>query len=410
MQWLQAAAATLYCDLFDLPMEIAFGAPQMETAAWLSLLGVLVIAFGMRIALSSMRRGRIVARAMEADVNRWQFERVVILWLGSWMIGVLASAIGWRYPSVHQFFVPLTQVKWIFFYIMSYTALRSGRNLFALALIVMVEFFGGFLGWFSSYKEVLLMVIIAAITTQLKLRPLQIIVIGIVGSVLLATSIFWASIKNDYRYFVSGGREGAHGLVVVSVSDQFHFLHERLIRMDADRIEDGVKRLISRVSYTQLFGNTLEYTPRFEPHSKGELWLGAMKHVLMPRIIFRNKVRTDDSERARRFTGMRVAGTEGGTSIGIGYFAESYADFGKAGMFVPLFLIGVLMGLIYDRSLLNRQSCLLGSAIGTTIIFSMLQVFAMSNMKIIGGLILLCLGFWALNGVLGAGIIRWVRR
>ena len=47
------------------------------------------------------------------------------------------------------------------------------------------------------------------------------------------------------------------------------------------------------------------------------------------------------------YTGSRVAGTEEGTSIGIGYMAESYIDFGPIYMFVPILLLGVFYGLIY---------------------------------------------------------------
>jgi hypothetical protein len=166
---------------------------------------------------------------------------------------------------------------------------------------------------------------------------------------------------------------------------------------------------MTRVAYTNLFGLTISHTPNFEPYAGGELWMGAIKHVLMPRFIFRNKETTDDSARARRFTGMRLSGMEDSTSIGIGYIAESYADFGRVLMFVPLYLVGVFMGLIYDRSMLNRNSVLLGAAFGTAIVFSMLQGFAMANMKVLGGLMVHALAFWALNRACGHRVIAYLR-
>src|SRR4051794_24772547 len=51
MQWLQAAAAVLYTDFNGLSVAQAGGSPQFETATWLSIAAVLVLAFGMRLAL-----------------------------------------------------------------------------------------------------------------------------------------------------------------------------------------------------------------------------------------------------------------------------------------------------------------------------------------------------------------------
>ncbi len=67
----------------------------------------------------------------------------------------------------------------------------------------------------------------------------------------------------------------------------------------------------------------------------------------MPRFLFPDKPVLDDSERTRTYTGMNVAGMEQGTSIGIGYIGESYVDFGPVKMFAPIFLLGLLYGLIY---------------------------------------------------------------
>src|SRR3954464_5874227 len=51
MQWLQAAAAVFYTDFHGLSVEQAGGSPQFETATWLSIGAILVLAVGMRLAL-----------------------------------------------------------------------------------------------------------------------------------------------------------------------------------------------------------------------------------------------------------------------------------------------------------------------------------------------------------------------
>lgn len=100
---------------------------------------------------------------------------------------------------------------------------------------------------------------------------------------------------------------------------------------------------------------------------------------------------------------------EAGTSIGIGYMAESYADFGFPGMLFPVLLLGAFMGRIYQVAIWNRHSALLGTAIGTAMLFSVLGSFATSNSKILGGLLVLCLAYWALNKAFGGQVMRWLK-
>src|SRR6266478_3388319 len=51
MQWLQAAAVIFYTNFYKVSLEQAGGGPELETATWLSLIAVVVLALGMRIAL-----------------------------------------------------------------------------------------------------------------------------------------------------------------------------------------------------------------------------------------------------------------------------------------------------------------------------------------------------------------------
>lgn len=190
--------------------------------------------------------------------------------------------------------------------------------------------------------------------------------------------------------------------------DKLELIGMLISRMDAKKMEEGFKATVARVSYVGLFGSVISHVPAVEPHSNGELWLGAITHVLTPRILFPEKKVLDDSARARRFTGMRLSGAEEGTSIGIGYMAESYADFGSWGMFFPIYLLGLFLGRIYRNFCANPQSALLGAAIATSILFSVIQAFAMSNTKIVGSLVVLCLAYVALNAAFGKNLLRWL--
>jgi hypothetical protein len=67
------------------------------------------------------------------------------------------------------------------------------------------------------------------------------------------------------------------------------------------------------------------------------------------------------------------------------------------------------MGRIYQVAIRNPHSAMLGTGIGTALLFSLLQSFAMSNAKILGSVIVLCLAYWALNRTFGAQVVAWLK-
>ena len=63
---------------------------------------------------------------------------------------------------------------------------------------------------------------------------------------------------------------------------------------------------------------------------------------------FPNKEVLDDSRMTNYYTAKRYDDLSRGTSIGLGYMAEFYIDFGKYFMFIPVFFLGCLYGFICD--------------------------------------------------------------
>ena len=90
-----------------------------------------------------------------------------------------------------------------------------------------------------------------------------------------------------------------------------------------------------------------------------------------------------------------MAGEEQGASIGIGYMAESYIDFGPFLMFVPIFLLGAFYGLTYRMFAFGRTKVALGMATASSIIIFSAYHIETSNIKLVGGntMALLVLGF-----------------
>ena len=105
---------------------------------------------------------------------------------------------------------------------------------------------------------------------------------------------------------------------------------------------------------------------------------------------------------------MTVAGVEQGTSIGIGYMAESYVDFGPVLMFLPILLLGVFYGLIYRLFVINSRYVLLGCGIATAILVFGGNAIETSNVKLIGGNVTALLVLGAFYFALGGSVRRWL--
>src|SRR6266498_509453 len=70
MQWLQASVAVFYTDYYGLSLNVTHGGAELIKAIWLSLIGVLVLALGIRLAL--LRRKAGIAGQVEHETKLLQ--------------------------------------------------------------------------------------------------------------------------------------------------------------------------------------------------------------------------------------------------------------------------------------------------------------------------------------------------
>ena len=133
-------------------------------------------------------------------------------------------------------------------------------------------------------------------------------------------------------------------------------------------------------------------------------------HVLTPRFLFPDKPALDDSERTRLYTGVQVAGTETGTSIGIGYVGESYVDYGPVGMFAPIFLLGLFYGLINRFFLTRTKYKILGAALAVSVLIFNAYEIETSNIKLVGGVVSVALVSVVIYNLCGRTIANFLKQ
>ncbi len=399
MQWLQAAGAIFYTNGLGKSL-IDSGGPAFEKATWLSLFGVLSLALGMRVA--SIRFPPPSVEKFKTEISALSPARLFIAFVALFIISVAVQRVAFRFPRVAQSMLALTSLKWVPAFLLAYAVLERRKGYTLLFAMVASEFVMGLLAYFAGFKDVFFVLTVVLLTSKRHRLPLArwaSVILLLVG--LLFLSSIWTSIRGEYREFLNRGT--GEQVVLEPVDKRIAKLAELLDDLNAEKIAEGWEASLLRLSYVDFFGHCIRSVPSAMPYEKGALWLGAVQHVLMPRLFFPDKPVISDSLRTQKYTGLYVAGEEQGTSIGIGYMAESYIDFGPYLMFVPVFLLGVFYGLTYRLFATRNKNVWLGIAVGSSILIFGAYHIETSNIKLVGGntMWLLVLGvlYWRFGGL-----------
>lgn len=404
MQWLQASVIIFYTDFYGVSVEQASGRREFEIATWLSLIAVFVLALGMRLVL--LRCSRSQHEALIADALRVHIANAFVAYLVTFVIATVAERIAFTIPALTQFIFALAAFKWVAVFIVAYSVLEQRAGYIFLAAIVLLEVIVGFLTYFAGFKSIFFVLLIVALTSPLALRGKRLAITLSVGVTLFLFSVVWSAIKGEYREFLNQGSQQQE--VVVSVDESAGKLSELVTNFTWDNFSVGLDNMILRVSYVNYFALTLMNVPDHVPYERGALWLGALKHIVTPRLLFPEKAAISDSDRTMLYTGVEVAGVERGTSIGIGYVGESYVDFGPAWMFAPIFLLGASYGLVYRIFVIHSRSKLICTAIAGSILAFVASKIETSNTKIVGGIVTAVLVVGIIHLMFGRVFQAWL--
>ncbi|MDR3568452.1 MAG: hypothetical protein P4L43_10530 [Syntrophobacteraceae bacterium] len=381
-QWLEVTLPVFWADVQGLPVTDTTLLPWVGKAIWLSLIGLVVLAAGVYAGLRiSSRRWRWEASG-SIDAN-WNLSRLFRLYVAASLASLLLFALSGVSEAIRQPLLTLAGVHWVFFFLLLLTVLRSKRGYPLLAAVTGWEIVAS-LGFWSGFKTPLFYLVLALFTVDSRLTFKRLAV----GSAFVVALIFlgcvWTSIKGPYREFLNEGT--GQQAVLVSPGQRVAELGHLLAGWSLEDLPDGLERLAERISYVEYFAAVLGYVPAVVPYQNGLIWRTGVEN-LIPRLFWPGKPALNDSDITRRYTGIMVSGANEGTSIGIGYMAESYVDFGPYGMFVPIFLLGILWGGIYAYFVSRPHPAAVNYAFAVTALMDSVSVET-SATKIVAGLVL----------------------
>ena len=384
-QWAEVFTTIADSNLRGLALtEYLYQYPRIEDAAFLALIGLVFQAIGMRVGAG---RSRVTDYA---DLCRHVYNVPPKTWLYLHLIvsgvSIAALEIAKLIPGFSQPLLALAYLRWCTFVILTIVTFMRAANLRPIWLLIfIVEFFAALGGYFSSFKLVFVYTLIALVIINVRVTIRH--ALGSLAAVMmmLAVGIYWTAIKPQYRAFVSGGQSAQ--TVEVGKFEAINKAYDLALLVKIDQLPAAAESLTRRFSDIGPFAATLDYVPRIVPHEGGAIWEDAIARPFMPRVLFPNKAGIDESAITTRYTGRQVAGLDEGTQIGLGYFPESYVDFGEAGMMAALLGFGVFLGAVYRVCVRHpRARGLIGVGLAAAILLQQNSI-VVSSAKIVGGLV-----------------------
>ncbi len=328
----------------------AYATGDIERTAFLSLMGLLVLAAGIRLTMHLLPGPDVY------DPDTGEPEAYVSNITGLFKLVMLLFALDYVYIINTKAFGGLDVIldralafRWVLLLLLWFEILRR-RAAYKYLLISMGWVFVPLLGsYFSDFKLPWLLLFIVYMSywrpwdRSLRKPTLrQTVRTAAVATIILFLALVWqAGVKKETRRLYNRDLVAPDPLTRVSLFVDKAGEAIPFVFSDTGTVVEG---LIERVSYITFFSRVLEYVPATQPHTRGELLKMAVTNTVMPRFLFPEKpVLPSDSSYTRRFTGIMVS--EEGTSISIGYMAEFYVDWGLAGMYLSILFYGCQMGL-----------------------------------------------------------------
>jgi hypothetical protein len=402
-QWVQVSAKVFHANLLGVDVVQIAVTATVERAIWMGLLALVVLALGMRLAL----RGAGAPRGPEAEAEATYIplSRALSFYVVTALVGLAANGAMWIVPGVAQIAYAVEGIKWIGFFVLGYVVLSQREGYLFLAAATAFEFVQG-LGFFSEFKTVVFVLGLAVFTVFSRLSG-RTVGIGLAGvAALLVLGSAWTAVKMEYRAFLNQGS----GMQETRVSrdEQFDALGDLVGTLTWADLQDSLDPLLARVAYVDFFGVVMDYVPTVVPHQDGQVW-GAAVQNLVPRLLYPSKpVLDSDSEHTMQFTGMNMAGAESGTSISLGYVADSYIDFGPVGMYGVIFVIGLLWGGVYRYFVTRSGSALLGFGFAMAALLFTYQ-YEIAAVKLLAGVVVKFLVLAVLLRFLEGPMREWLR-
>ncbi|MBS1917767.1 MAG: hypothetical protein JST87_15960 [Bacteroidetes bacterium] len=401
-QWMQVVAFVIWMDVSN--VDINYLSKHAGTAVLSSCIGLIVIA----LVISRGIRNLPIYPTDEfhRQAKMINEKKILILYLLSTFfldsLGLAVSAGG----GFAQIIMTISSVKWIFFLMYGYVAWINNKNRLILLVLILFEFGTGLYSYFSTFKDVILITIILALTFIRNVSFKQVVYSVVVAFLLGFILLTWTAVKGDYRKYLNQGTN--QQVVEVSRSEAFSKIGQEISDLNWQKYQLAITAFFYRLQYIYHMSLAMDRVPEFMPYENGKVWWGNISYVFMPRLFFPDKPTFDATIKTNKYTGLHFSGFKKGASFSLGYFADGYVDFGYVGMYIPLCLLSLFIVFIYRTFYkLKRLSILVRFAAINVCLYPFFA-FEADGLFLFGRLVILFLVFWVLCKTIFPSIQRWL--
>jgi len=415
-QWLQASVLLLYSNAAGIRYEqFDLSGIALRASSWdmslvkptlLTLLGVVALAWGMRQGAGRALPERAISAYAEMAMGL-SHKKLLAACMATTLLGGVLSAVARVVPALTQPLLAAFAVHWVLVFVYTYVVLTRRRGYGGLALLLAFEVAIGLMSFFSEFKTVLIVMLMAALARRRLLRGSHLVLATGVVALALVLGVVWSAIKVEYRGFLNQGSK--EQTVTVSRAERISEVARLVGEMTPEKFATGAELLMYRLTYVYFFGEVIDTVPQYIPYERGALWGDAVYRALVPRLVDPTKSSIDDSERTSTYTGLTLIGADASTSISLGYMAESYIDFGPALMMLPIFLWGYAVGRLYRLLVTGPAAAFLGYGSATTLVLLNAAVLELSNAKMIAALVLTSVVLYLSQRYLSGPLYRMLR-
>jgi hypothetical protein len=335
-QWVQVTIGIFYFGITGrYSPTMAFS--DYRTMVYIGLAALASLFGGMAVAKSLAWKINPSARVL--PVSKFSNRDLVVLYLVSLIATGVLLQTGRFFPGLYQAAFVLASLRFGFLYL-AFRRLSSPRlETKVFVPLLAFEVLLGFTGFFADFREPIVFAAMALLQIYNVRKVRHTVALTLITVAVCVLAVTWTAIKPEYRsvYDEAGTTKTERITLLRELSTRFASNAESQM---ANSVDMTVDRLWA-IYYPAL---AVERVPSLIPHTNGEFMWSGIRHILTPRLFFPEKpALASNSEKVRKYSGLYVAGEETGTSIAFGYVIELYIDFGIPAMFVPLFLLGMLL-------------------------------------------------------------------
>lgn len=361
--------------------DIDYRTENMGLATIISLIGLMVM-FAPIIYYQN-KIPKLNLQTLKQHAHKLSINKTYYVYVVAFFVTGSLNGIRFLLPGYTQFIISIVNLKWFFFLLFGFQCILKNKRRREFYFFIALEFILGFYSFFSEFKTILFFVVVLYLTTLSRITIKTFLIGASLAILVFIGATIWTTIKLEYRNFLNKGSVSQN--VEVSQSEALAKLYDITNTKSTTVTSSSTVKFLDRLQGTYHLAKTMDRVPSVIPYQNGSNWGETFAYVFTPRLFNPDKPELNSSIKVSKYTGIRYAGSEQGTSFSLGYFGDCYIDFGKFGMLIALFIIGLLFGFTYFYFLRNSSHNFIFNYSVVGALYMRFFAFEMDSIFFIGG-------------------------